>query len=174
MEHALQEICGGLPRAAAMMLAVTLFAGCTADKDNGQAHDDTSGSTETNGQPAPCDDDDDCPEGIGCLRTDGEGTTGFCDIEEMIVDEDDAGVPASSAAPAPCDDATDCPEGIECQMADGAASGFCDVEEMTITPSAAAPAPCMSSDECPQGIDCIFPNGEGTFGFCDVSEMEAN
>lgn len=174
----MQRIWMALGLALALSTGVT---GCKDEDDGGQAsneEDTGGGATETNVQPAPCDDDSDCPEGIECVVADG-AQNGFCNVNEMEVDAgSDAGTDASSgtssAAPAPCEDETDCPEGIACIIPDGEdGPGFCDVEEMGISPSSAAPAPCMSSDECPEGIDCVFPNGSDGFGFCDVNEMIA-
>jgi len=161
----------------------TGVGGCKDDdgaKSAGNLMEDTGGSaTETNGQPAPCDRDGDCPEGIDCVFATDGAEHGFCNVNEIELDAgpdaaSDSGPGVSSAAPALCVDATDCPEGIECVLPNGdAGTGFCDVSEMTVTPSSASPAPCMSGDDCPEGIDCIQANGDGTTGFCDVSEMIA-
>ncbi len=35
------------------------------------------------GVPAPCDTDEDCPDGITCIFSNGTDQPGFCDVEEM-------------------------------------------------------------------------------------------
>jgi hypothetical protein len=165
-----------------LVLALVSVAGCQdEDGSKAQVEDDGEGSAvETNVAPAPCDDGSDCPEGIECVFPSGEGQSGFCDVNEMGVadagaDAGDAGGGVSSAAPAPCEDASDCPDGIECVLPDGEGGpGFCNVEEMGISPSSAAPAPCASDDDCPEGIACVSFNGEDGPGFCDVNEMIAD
>lgn len=156
------------------LAAAVLSVGCKDESDGGQATDGTGAATETNAQPAPCDHDSDCPDGIACVFPNGAGSNGFCNVNEMEVADagTDSGAGTSSAAPAPCLRDGDCPGGIVCIFPNGDdAPGFCDVDEMIVSPSAASPAPCTSDDDCPADIDCVFPNGQGASGFCDVREM---
>ena len=36
----------------------------------------------SSGTPAPCNSDEDCPDGISCVLEDGEDQAGFCDVDE--------------------------------------------------------------------------------------------
>ena len=183
---------GAVALSVILACAVGLAACKDDDKDEGKTDpepgktgqepgDQTKGSaggkaTETNVAPAPCDADDDCPKGIECYFANEDDETGFCDVNEMHVADagsDGGGAPVSSGAPAPCNDNDDCPAGIECVSFDGDGPGFCNVEEMGISPSSAAPAPCMKQEDCPPGIKCVSFNGDDGPGFCDVNEMIA-
>lgn len=127
-----------------MVLAlVGLSVGCEEDSgppsDMEVADNDGPGATETNGFPAMCDDDGDCPEGVTCAKASADGP-GFCDINEMVVagngpgpDTSDSGdgMSVSLGAPAMCQGPNDCPAGIECVMPDGPGGiGYCNVDEM--------------------------------------------
>lgn len=164
-------------------LALALSSGASACKDddggNATNQDDTGGSaTETNVQPAPCEDDGDCPPDIECVFATDDADVGFCNVNDVDVNVDggvdagtDAGGATTSAAPAPCEDETDCPDGIACVHPSGSdGPGFCDVEEMSVTPSMGAAAPCVDDSECPEGIACVKFDESGP-GFCDVNEM---
>ena len=117
--------------------ALLALAGCKGEDDGGTAKDENQagqGATETNVAPAPCKDDDDCPEGIACAFPEQGGDIGFCDVNEMVTGED-SGPVVSTGAPALCNDAGDCPPGIECKSWSAAGGpGYCAVDEMVVEP----------------------------------------
>ena len=76
------------------------------------------------GTPAPCNADEDCPEGISCIMANEGDDSGFCDVDETEV---------VTGTPALCNVDEDCPEGISCIFANEAdESGFCDIEETQV------------------------------------------
>ncbi len=147
-----------------------------ADADGPDSNSpDEAGATETNVAPAPCESDDDCPEGVTC-RALTDGDLKVCDLADVEVQDDtssgseDGDLPISAPVPAPCTSDADCPDGIECIALDGGDFKVCNIDDTQVQPpSSAAPAPCMSDDECPEGIACMRADGED-FGFCAVDE----
>ena len=80
---------------------------------------DGGDAADSEGTPAPCTSDADCPEGVVCNFFNGEDESGTCDVEET-----------SSPTPAPCTSDEDCPDEVACIFPSGPGeSGFCDVDE---------------------------------------------
>jgi len=56
-----------------LMPCILLVAGCPTL---------VPGDTPSIGTPAPCNSDEDCPDGITCVLPDGGEEPGFCDVDE--------------------------------------------------------------------------------------------
>jgi hypothetical protein len=120
-------------------------AGMGPASNTSSGSDPSSGATETNAVPAPCESNDMCPSGVQCVFPSGGGTLGFCDVSDTSGEPNDGSGSgasdgsdpssatsggASLATPAACNSDSDCPEGVACMKFDPAGPGFCDVNEM--------------------------------------------